>query len=84
MTRTNQGLSSLAPWDVKRRDPGNEVGPSFDNNDVITTSHDVINIFADLKGNIFVRIMSPFILVKDPPSQKTKKRKITQIIAGLI
>ena len=26
MTGPNQGLSSLAPWEVKRRDPGNEVG----------------------------------------------------------
>ena len=24
MTSSNQGLPSLAPWDVKRRDPGNE------------------------------------------------------------
>ena len=26
MTRPNKGLSSLAPWDVKRRGPGNKVG----------------------------------------------------------
>ena len=26
MQPRSQGLSSLAPWDVKRRDPGNEVG----------------------------------------------------------
>ena len=37
--------------------------PPFDNQDVITTSYDAFLIFANLKGNISVRAMSPLSII---------------------